>query len=57
MWVERCDFDWSEERIFKKSDRHAFRSKSAPPPSQVQFMPTTRNVTAYLARIHMLIFS
>ncbi len=30
------------------------RSKSAPPPSRVQFMPTTHNITAYLARIHVL---
>ncbi len=31
------------------------RSKNAP--SRVQLTPTTRNITAYLARIHMLIFS
>ncbi len=33
------------------------RSKSTPLPSRVQFMPTTCNITAYLDRIHMLIFS
>ncbi len=53
--MERCDFDRSEERILKKS--FFTRSKNAPPPSQVQFMPTVRNITAYLAIIHMLIFS
>ncbi len=43
MWVEQCDSEWSEERIFLKVGASWFslaptalhhRSKSAPPPLQ-----------------------
>ncbi|KAL1279155.1 hypothetical protein QQF64_025828 [Cirrhinus molitorella] len=48
--VERADFGWREERIFKKSERrdfHSLRARSPIAPTQVLFLSTARNISAY----------
>jgi len=58
VWAERCYSDWSEERIFFKSPSVVVFTRSSTAPSRIQVMPTARNITPYLARIHMInIFS
>ncbi len=53
MWVEQCDSEWSEERIFWRRGFHSLQERSTTAPSQGQFMPMTRNITVYLAIIHV----
>ncbi len=61
MCAEWCDFEWSEEWIFYKSERHGFHSlqeRFTTAPWLVKFMATVHNIIEYLESIHMLnIFS